>query len=125
MFRIVLRVVSVIQIVLGLAYLFAPAAFLRLIGHSAPPPDLAYPLGMLSARFIVYGLGLWIASADPDRHIAWIRLMALIQAIDLGVGVYYTALGVVPLSVSGPAMFNAVWIGLCLALMRPRTAARV
>jgi len=49
-------------------------------------------------------------------------LMAVIQAIDLFVGVYYTATGAVPLSLSAVPMFNAVWIGLCMAFMRPRKA---
>ena len=117
MFSALLRIVGVIQIVLGVAYLFVPAEFLRLIGHSAPAADLLYPLGMLAARFIAYGLGfLWI-SRSPDAHRPWIALMVLIQAIDLGVGAYYTATGVVPLALSAFPMFNAVWIALGLVAM--------
>ncbi len=119
MFSALLRLTGAIQIILGLAYLFAPAAFLHLIGHSAPAPDLFYPLGMLAARFIAYGVGFWIAGREPARHMLWIRLMAAVQAIDLGVGAYYTVLGVVPLSRSAFPMFNAIWIGLFSALYRP------
>ena len=118
-----LRLSGTIQIALGLAYLFAPTSFLRLIGHSAPAPDLLYPLGMLAARFIAYGLGFWIVSGAPARHMLWIRLMAVIQAIDLGVGAYYTAAGVVPLSLSAFPMINAVWICLFSMLMRASTPA--
>jgi hypothetical protein len=120
MFSVLLRAVGIIQIALGLAYLFAPVAFLKLIGFSAPEADLLYPLGMLSARFIAYGVGFWVISAAPAKHLLWIRLMVLIQAIDLGVGVYYTSVGVVPLTVSGFPMFNAIWIALGLSLMRPQ-----
>ncbi|MGJ4898410.1 MULTISPECIES: hypothetical protein [unclassified Bradyrhizobium] len=106
-----------IQIVLGLAYLFVPAEFLRLIGHSAPAADLLYPLGMLAARFIAYGVGFLWVSRTPNAHRPWIALMVLIQTIDLGVGAYYTATGVVPLSLSGFPMFNAIWIAIGLSAM--------
>lgn len=119
MFRIALRVVGSIQIALGLAYLLVPGAFLAQMGHSQPAADLLYPLGMLSARFLAYGIGLWIISADPVKHVLWIRLMAFIQLIDLVVGVFYTATGVVPLTLSAFPMFNAIWIGLLFALWKP------
>src|SRR6266567_3232788 len=119
MFSALLRLTGAIQIVLGLAYLFAPTPFLHLIGHSAPSPDLLYPLGMLAARFIAYGVGFWIVSGAPAAHLLWIRLMAVIQAIDFGVGAYYTFIGVVPLSLSVVPMVNAIWIGLFSGLMRP------
>ncbi len=119
MFRIALRVVGSIQIVLGLAYLLVPDQFLATMGHSQPSADLLYPLGMLSARFLAYGIGLWIISSDPVKHILWIRLMAFIQLIDLAVGVFYTATGTVPISLSAFPMFNAVWIGLLFAFWKP------
>ncbi len=119
MFRIALRVVGSIQIVLGLAYLLVPGQFLATMGHSQPAADLLYPLGMLSARFLAYGIGLWIISSDPVKHILWIRLMAFIQLIDLAVGVFYTATGIVPISLSAFPMFNAIWIGLLFALWKP------
>lgn len=119
MFRIALRVVGSIQIVLGLAYLLAPNMLLLKMGHSLPAADLLYPFGMLSSRFLAYGIGLWIISADPEKHILWIRLMAFIQLIDLAVGVFYTATGAIPLSLSAFPMFNAIWIGLLFAFWKP------
>ena len=120
MIRIALRVVGTIQIILGLAYLFAPYQILQQMGHSAPAPDLLYPLGMLAARFLAYGIGLWLASYAPAEHVVWIRLMAFIQLIDFSVGLFYTLHGVVPWSLSAFPLFNAVWIGLLLALWQPK-----
>jgi hypothetical protein len=120
MFSLFLRVVGSVQLVLGLAYLLAPGAILASMGHTVPAPDLYYPLGMLAARFIAYGLGFWVISRQAGRHLLWVGLMALIQAIDLGVGVYYTAAGVVPWQLSAFPMFNAVWIGLVCALWAMR-----
>ena len=123
MFRIALRFVGSIQIILGLAYLLVPNTILVQMGHSIPSPDLLYPFGMLSSRFLAYGIGLWLISAEPEKHILWIRLMALIQFIDLLVGVFYTATGVVPMSLSAFPMFNAIWIGLLLAFWKPVSAS--
>ena len=113
---ILLRVVGVIQIILGLSYLFAPALMLSSMGHTVPESDIFYPLAMLSARFIAYGLAFIYISSNPMKHKTWIYFMILIQAIDLGAGIFYTATGVVTLELSGFAMFNATWIMLLLYL---------
>ena len=113
---ILLRVVGVIQIVLGLMYLFAPAFMLSSMGHTIPQSDIFYPLGMLASRFIAYGLALIYISSEPMKHKLWIQFMILIQVIDLAVGIFYTATGAVPLELSGFAMFNATWIMILLYL---------
>lgn len=118
-----LKAVGGMQILLGLAYLFVPASFLHAMGHSAPQADIYYPLGMLAARFIAYGVALFIISTAPAQHLLWINMMILIQLIDLGAGVFYTAAGMVPLSLSAFPMFNAGWIVLLLALWRPKKPA--
>ncbi len=118
--RILLRVVGGIQIVLGLFYLLAPAFFLEAIGHSIPEDDIFYPLGMLAARFLVFGAVFIYIARDPIQHSLWITAMIFIQLIDLAVGVFYTATGVVALKDSAFAMFNAIWIAGLLYLWRPR-----
>lgn len=115
-----LKIIGTIQIILGLAYLFAPGLFLHAMGHSMPQPDIYYALGMLAARFIAYGIAMFVISSAPAQHVLWINIMILIQIIDLGVGIFYTLMGAVPLSLSAFPMFNATWIILLLALWRPR-----
>ncbi len=118
--RVLLIIVGFVQIVLGLGYLFFPHLFLQSMGHSIPPTDINYPLGMLAARFIVYG-GAFIAIAkSPFENRLWISNMIFIQLIDFGVGVFYTATGVMPLSLSGFPMFNAIWISILLFVWRPK-----
>jgi hypothetical protein len=118
--RILLRVVGGIQIALGLFYLFAPAFFLEAIGHSVPEDDIFYPLAMLGARFLVYGVVFIYIARDPQPNVLWITSMIFIQLIDLTAGVFYTATGVVALSDSLFPMFNAAWIAALLYLWRPR-----
>ncbi len=119
------RIVGVIQIILGLFYLLAPGAILHSMGHSAVAADIYYPLGMLSSRFLVYGVIFLIISSEPARHRLWLQGMVMIQTIDLGVGLFYTATGVVPIALSGFAMFNAGWIMILLLLWMPRERAAV
>jgi len=123
--KILLRVVGGIQIILGLFYLFAPAFFLEAIGHSVPQNDIFYPLGMLAARFLVFGVVFVYIARDPAQHALWITAMIFIQLIDLAVGAYYTATGVVALKDSAFAMFNATWIAALLYLWRPKTRSTV
>ena len=114
-----LRIIALLQLLLGFGYLFAPRLMMSAMGHSIPAEDLLYPLGMLAARFIVYGLILFIVARSPADHILWIDGMIMVQLIDLGVGIYYTAQGAVPLSLSRLPMFNAAWIILLLWRWRP------
>lgn len=118
--KILLRLVGAIQIALGLLYLFAPTFLLESIGHSVPEDDIFYPLGMLAARFLAYGIAFIYISRDPIQHRLWITFMILIQLIDLAVGVYYTATDAVALSDSAFAMFNATWIAALLYFWQPR-----
>ena len=119
-----LKFIGAIQIILGMAYLFAPALFLHSMGHSIPQPDIYYPLGMLAARFIAYGIALLIISSSPAQHVLWINVMILIQLIDLAVGIFYTSIAVIPLSLSAFPMFNATWIILLLVMWRPENQAK-
>ncbi|HFD31551.1 MAG TPA: hypothetical protein ENJ28_02395 [Gammaproteobacteria bacterium] len=115
-----LRLVGVIQIVLGVFYLFMPEFTLSSMGHSTPESDIFYPLAMLASRFIAYGIALIFIASDPVRNKLWIIFMALIQLIDLAAGIFYTMNGAVPLELSGFPMFNAVWITLLLLIWLPK-----
>ncbi len=118
--RILLRAVGVAQLVLGAAYLLAPGAFNSWMKLSAAPHDSNYALGMLSARFIAYGIGMFVVAANPVQNRFWINNMILIQLIDLGVGVYYTFDGTLRLSSSAFPMFNASLIVVLLYLWKPK-----
>ena len=114
-----LYIVGVIQIVLGIFHLFAPEFFLKSTGHTIPEADIYYPLAMLAARFIAYGIALIYIAKEAAKHVLWIQFMILIQLIDLGAGIFYTMARIVPLADSAFPMFNATWIIVLLYLWMP------
>jgi hypothetical protein len=118
--KVFLMIVGVVQIVLGILYLLLPQEFLRTLGHSVPMSDINYPLGMLAARFLAYGAGMFVIAANPFEHRFWIKNMVFIQVIDLAVGVFYTVNGTVPISLSWFPMFNATLIAALLWVWRPK-----
>lgn len=118
--KVFLMIVGVVQIVLGIMYLFFPHALLHMMGHSIPMDDINYPFGMLAARFLAYGIGLFVIARAPSEHRFWILNMVFIQIVDLSVGIFYTFSGTISLSLSGFPMFNAVLIASLLWLWRPR-----
>ena len=114
--KILLWVVGISQIVLGALTLFAPTFFFESMGLTAPAADNRYMLGMLAARFLAYGIGMfWLArQAVPDLF--WIRNMILIQAIDFGAGLFYLGTGTIGIAVAAFPMFNAAVFAVLLYL---------
>ena len=118
-------VIGTIQIVLGLFHLFGPEFFLKNTGHTIPEADIFYPIAMLAARFLAYGVALIYIAKEPLKHILWLKFMVLIQIIDLGAGIFYTATGIVSLADSGFPMFNATWIIVLLMLWMPKEESQI
>lgn len=118
-FSIVAGLVGLIQITLAALYFVAPVWFVTWQGLTPPAADAGYPLGMLAARFLVYGVGMFAIARDPLRHVFWARGMMAIQALDFAVGLAYVAMGVVPLAHAGFPMFNAAWITVALWVTLP------
>lgn len=118
--KVLLRVIGVVQVILGVLYLLVPKQFLTMQGLSAPGADIAYPLGMLAARFLAYGIGMFFIAREPEKNLFWINNMLLIQAVDLAAGIFYTATDVVALAHSAFPMFNAALFIILLSLWRPK-----
>jgi len=118
--KVLLVIVGVVQIVLGILYLVFPHEFLRSMGHTIPMDDINYPFGMLAARFLAYGAGMFVIAKAPNEHRFWIMNMVFIQLVDLGVGIFYTLKGTIALRLSGFPMFNAILIASLLWIWRPK-----
>jgi hypothetical protein len=118
--KILLTIIGIVQIVLGLLYLFIPMQFLNMNGHTVPAADIAYPLAMLAARFLAYGIGMLFIARNPADNIFWIYNMIFIQIVDLAAGILYTATGVVDWHFALLPMVNASIFIILLWFWRPR-----
>jgi uncharacterized membrane protein len=123
--QILAIVVGVVQLILGLGFLVIPGYFLSWMGLSVPPTDVNYMLGMLAARFLAYGFGMFYIAKKPKQNIFWIKNMILVQIIDLAVGLFYTLSGTITLAVSAFPMFNASVFIILLFLWTPKTDEQV
>ena len=103
-----LRFIALVQIVLGLAFLFAPDATGHLLGLAPAPDWTRWMFGMMAARFLGFGYGMLWAARDPAGNAAWIKAMIVIQAIDWVVTLYYLSAGAVTLVQVSTASFLPV-----------------
>ena len=71
-FSVVCTLIGLSQLVLGALYLFAPQWFVAWQGLSAIGADIGYPLAMLAARFLVYGVGMIVIARNPGRYGIWL-----------------------------------------------------
>lgn len=117
--QVICYVIGVSQVVLAGLYLFAPSFFIGWQGLEVPAQGVNYPLAMLAARFLVYGVGMFVIARNPAENQFWLNGMIAIQVIDLLAGIFYTLAGVVSLDSSFVPMSNAaVFIVLMLAYRR-------
>lgn len=123
--QVLLVIIGLVQFVLGFMFLFAPQTLMAWMGLTVPAADNGYILGMLAARFIAFGVGMFWAARDPQGNLFWINNMILVQVIDLAAGIYYTASGMVDITSSAFPMFNATLFIILLWLWRPKTAVPV
>jgi drug/metabolite transporter (DMT)-like permease len=116
-----LRVIGIVQLVFGLLFTLAPAALPTLLDlQPAQPSWVNWLLAMTGARFLGYGIGMFAAARDPQRHQAWIATMILVQAIDWIATVVYLVAGVVMLrNVTTAAFLPGVFIAM-LVIQHPR-----
>lgn len=106
------------QIALAVLYFAVPAGFVAWQGLTPPAPDAGYPLAMLAARFLVYGIGMFHIARDPAGNLFWARGMVAIQLIDLVAGAAYLATGIITPATALLPMINAALfaLGLTVAL---------
>lgn len=122
-FPLVARIVGLSQIVLAALYFAAPGWFVAWQGLTPPAPDAGYPLAMLAARFLVYGIGMFVIARAPEKHLFWARGMVAIQLLDLAAGAGYVAAGIVAPAAAALPMVNAALFAAALYLTLGRRAA--
>jgi hypothetical protein len=123
--RATMIAVGIIQILTGAIFLVSPARYAELL-HLQPsgPAWVNRLLAMCGARFVGYGIGMFVAARAPWRNRVWIGTMIAIQVVDFIAIAGYLADGV-----ASPRQFPVVvlpllWIAL-LGCGRTRAHAAV
>jgi hypothetical protein len=124
--RATLITLGVVQILFGAMLLATPATLPALFHLRPAAPDwVNWVLAMSAARFIGYGIGMFVAARAPWRNRGWIDTMIAIQVVDFLATAGYLAAGVLSVRRVAPAVVPPLlWIAvLGWARLRARTAA--
>ncbi|MEO8609466.1 MAG: hypothetical protein ABI690_16360 [Chloroflexota bacterium] len=123
--RITLGAIGVVQLILGVIFLFIPTQFASVLGLALVPSWVPWMFAMFGARSLGFAYGMLLAMRQPEEHRAWIRSMIVIQAIDWIATVYFVLQGVVTLPQVSAASFLPIIFILVLVTRFPRQNAKV
>ena len=118
--QIMLGAIGVVQVILGIIFLFAPAQFATVLGLAVIPAWVPWMFAMFGARALGFAYGMFLAMRRPEENRAWIGAMIAVQAIDWIATIYFVLQGVVTLpQVSGAAFLPIIFI-IVLVTRYPR-----
>lgn len=125
--RSTLIIIGVFQLALGLLFTVTPAYANDLFRIAADEPAwVDWLFIMLGARFLGFAYGMFMASRDPVRHVAWINAMIVVQAIDWLGTVGYLVSGAVSITqVSTAAVAPVAFVAVMLWFHPHRVGRRV
>ncbi len=113
--KLTLRFIGVVQIVLGLIFILVPEQFAQASNLETIPSWVLWVFTMMGARFIGYGIGMFVAARNPRQHLLWIDTMIFIQAIDwLGTIVFLLQGAVTLPQVSTAPFLPVLFVGVLL-----------
>ena len=118
--QITLAFIGVVQVVLGVVFVLAPAQFGAMLGLAAAPTWVYWMFGMFSARALGFAYGMFLAARDPARHIHWIQAMIGVQLIDWLATMYFVLTGAVTLAQVSTASFLPLIFIAMLVICYPR-----
>jgi hypothetical protein len=111
--RFMLRFIGVVQLFFGVLFTVAPAAAATVFHlHPSAPSWVNWLFIMMGARFLGYGVGMFVAARDPIANVAWINTMIVIQIADWLSTIGYLLAHAMPFSSVAPAaVLPVVFVG--------------
>jgi hypothetical protein len=120
--RYTLGFIGIVQLILGLVFIFFPNQFASMLGLPPMPAWGLWLLCMFGARAFAFAYGMFIAMSNPTKHTAWIRGMIMVQAIDWLATLYFLMNGSLTLMQVSTASFLPIIFILILFLTYPGEA---
>ena len=118
--RNMLRFIGIVQIILGTAFTVFPSQFIATMNLSATPEWVYWLFAQMGVRFWAFGIGMFIAARNPERHQSWIGLMIGIQVVDWVTTLFYLGTGAVTLAQVTSAAFLPILFIAVLGWRFPR-----
>ena len=101
--KVVMIIWSMIVILFGLGFLFAPGKFCSMSGFENPAPYVPFFLALLGMGYIVVGFFVIVAARNPLKHIMWVQMAIVWTPLDAVVALFYIVKGNVSFSQAGAA----------------------
>jgi hypothetical protein len=121
--RITLGAIGIVQLILGVVFIFAPAQFATVLGLATTPSWVPWMFAMFGARALGFAYGMFLALRNPQEHRDWIVAMIAVQVIDWIATIYFVLQGVVTLPQVSGASFLPIIFLIVLISRYPRQKA--
>ena len=105
-----LRFIGVVQIILGLIFLLIPNEFANALNYELLPNWAIWMYTQMAARFIGYGIGMFITANNPKENLLWIDTMIFIQIIDWIGTIIFLARGATLTQVTTAPFFPVLFV---------------
>ena len=99
--KVVMIVWSVIAILFGLGFVFAPGKLCSMFGFENPAPYVPYFLAFLGIAYIVVGFFVIVAARNLLKHVIWVQLAIVWSILDAVSALFYMTKGNVTFSQAG------------------------
>jgi hypothetical protein len=118
--RITLVIIGIVQVFFGLPFVVAPGLYSLVLHLPSAPAWTNWFFVMNGARFIALGYGMFLAARDPRKHVAWIKAMIAVQALDWLGTMYSLVTGAISLPQATDAPYLPVIFIIALLVWYPR-----
>jgi hypothetical protein len=114
-FRFIVGMIALVQLVLALIFISAPAQFVALLGLPAAPEWVDWIFAMFGARALGFAYGMVLVLRDPVKQRSWIRAMIIVQVVDWIATLVFLLRDVVTLGqVTTAAFFPVIFVAVLL-----------
>ena len=111
---------AAVLFLLGTLLLVLPQHVELAFGFTDLPIGVTYIIALWGCGLLTMALGYWKASADPVRHLIWVRVGIARGALECAVGIVYLLRGIVTFRQAGVGIVLAGLFALAYLIFYPR-----
>jgi hypothetical protein len=119
--RLLIALDAAVLFLLGALFLVLPQHVELAFGFADLPLGVTYIVALWGCVLLTMAIGYWQASADPVRHLVWVRVGIARGVLEFGVGIVYLARGIVTFRQAGAGIIVAGIFALAYLIFYPRS----